>query len=132
MGAGFGIFNPATNQYLTVLADALTKTAMLPAKQQTTVPVFESVFGAGMAGIFYVQPSAGGTISRNNGTGTIDEFKIGSDAWHVPQLVKGSSQDKKDSRYLVTIKAASDVPVSLRTMSVPIPGMSYSGYPSIS
>ena len=131
--AGFGIFNPATNQYLTVLADALTKTPMLPAKQQTTVPVFESVFGAADGWNLYVQPDAGGTISRNNGTGTIDVTKIGSDAWHV-QLVKAPVKIKKDSRYLVTIKASSDVPVSFTNYvgKNSDPWNSYSGYKSIS
>ena len=106
---------------------------MLPAKQQTTVPVFESVFGAADGWNLYVQPDAGGTISRNNGTGTIDVTKIGSDAWHV-QLVKAPVKIKKDSRYLVTIKASSDVPVSFTNYvgKNSDPWNSYSGYKSIS
>jgi len=131
--AGFGIFNPTTNQYLTALSDALLKTPMLPAKQQTTVLVFEGNFSPGDGWNLYLQPAASATLSRSNGTGLINVTQAGSEGWHV-QLVKAPISLKKNSRYQVTIKASSDVPVSITNYlgKNGDPWNSYSGYKSIS
>jgi endoglucanase len=131
--AGFGIFNPSTNQYLTALSDALLKTPMLPPKQQTTVTVFEGNFGQGDGWNLFTQPGAIASISRSNGVGTIDISQIGTEQWHI-QLVKNNIKLKKDSRYLVTIKGSSNVPVSVTNYlgKNSDPWNSYSGYKSIS
>ncbi|HNR07995.1 MAG TPA: cellulase family glycosylhydrolase [Saprospiraceae bacterium] len=131
--AGFGIFDPFTNQYLTRLADALLKDPMLPAKPQTTVKVFESGFGPGDGWNLYVQGGAAASLSRTGGQGIVDVTQTSGTGWHV-QLVQNNIQLKKDSRYLVTVKASSNTPVSITNylgMNFS-PWGSYSGYKSLS
>jgi aryl-phospho-beta-D-glucosidase BglC (GH1 family) len=131
--AGFGIFNPTTNQVLNSLADALIKNPMLPAKQQNTVTVYQSNFNQNEGWSLQVQPNAGGTLTRSNGDANIEITKAGTEGWHI-QLIKNNIKVKKGSRYQVTIKASSTVPLSItnyigRNAS---PWDSYSGYKSIS
>ena len=131
--AGFGIFNPTTNQVLNSLADALIKNPMLPAKQQNTVTVYQSNFNQNEGWSLQVQPNAGGTLTRSNGDANIEITKAGPEGWHI-QLIKNNIKVKKGSRYQVTIKASSTVPLSItnyigRNAS---PWDSYSGYKSIS
>lgn len=131
--AGFGIFNPANNQYLTPLADALLKTPMLPAKPQNIIKVFEGFFGNGDGWNLSAQSTAAAGFTRNNGQGIIDVTTPSTEGWHI-QLTKSNIRIKKDSRYLVTVKAAATVPVSItnyigRNGS---PWDSYSGYKAIS
>lgn len=131
--AGFGIFNPSSNQYLTRLADALLKDPMIPAKPQTTVKVFESSFGPGDGWNLYAQGGAAANLTRSNGQATVDVTQTSGTGWHV-QLVQNNIQLKKDSRYLVTVKASSNVPVSITNylgMNFS-PWSSYSGYKSLS
>ena len=131
--AGFGIFNPASNQYLTSLSDALLKTPLLPPKQQSTVTVFESIFGTGDGWNLQVQSPASAAITRSNGTANIDVTQGSTEGWHV-QLVKAPISLKKGSRYQVTIKAFANVPVSITNYigKNGDPWNSYSGYKSLS
>lgn len=131
--AGFGIFNPGTNQVLTSLADALIKNPMLPAKQQNTVTVYQSDFNENEGWNLQVQSNASGSLTRSNGEANIEINRAGTEGWHI-QLVKNKIKLIKGSRYQVTIKASSTVPVSItnyigRNAS---PWDSYSGYKSIS
>ncbi len=131
--AGFGIFNPSTNQYNTTLADALLKTPLLPAKMQTTVTVFEGNFGPADGWNLQVQSPASATLSQANGTGTIDVTNASNETWHI-QLVKAPIALKKNSRYVVTVKASANVPVSITNYigKNGSPWNSYSGYKSLS
>lgn len=131
--AGFGIFNPATNQVLHSLADALIKNPMLPAKQQNTITVYQSNFNQNEGWNLQVQSNAGGSLTRSNGDANIEITRAGTEGWHI-QLIKNNIKVKKGSRYQVTIKASSTVPLSItnyigRNAS---PWDSYSGYKSIS
>jgi len=131
--AGFGIFNPGTNQVLTSLADALIKNPMLPAKQQNTVTVYQSSFNENEGWNLQVQSNAAGTLTRSNGEANIEITRASTEGWHI-QLVKNNIKVKQGSRYQVTINASSNVPVSItnyigRNAS---PWDSYSGYKSIS
>ena len=131
--AGFGIFNPASDQYLTRLADALLKDPMIPAKPQTTVKVFEGNFGPADGWNLYAQGGAAASLNRSNGQGIVDVTQSSGTGWHV-QLVQNNIQLKKDSRYLVTVKASSNMPVSITNylgMNFS-PWGSYSGYKSLS
>jgi len=131
--AGFGIFNPATNEFNTRLADALLKDPMYPAKQQSTVTIYEGSFGQNDGWNLYVQPNAAASLTRTNGQGVIDVTIPSNDGWHV-QLVQNNILLKKDSRYQVTIKASATVPVSITNylgMNF-APWGSYSGYKSLS
>lgn len=131
--AGFGIFNPGSNQVLTSLSDALIKNPMLPARQQSTRLVYQSDFNNNEGWFLGVQPSASASFIRLNGEGIVDITRASTEGWHA-QLTKANIKVKKDSRYQVTIKASATVPVSItnyigRNSS---PWDSYSGYKSLS
>ncbi len=131
--AGFGIYNPVTDQLLTPLANALLNDPMSPAKPQSTITIFEGNFGAGDGWNLSIQPDASATLIRENGNGIVDITKSAIDGWHI-QLTKNNIALKQNSRYQVTIKAGATVPASVtnylgRNAS---PWDSYSGYKSIS
>lgn len=130
--AGFGIYNPSTNQYLTPLVDALLKSPMSEPVVVKTKKIFESKFDATDTDwSLNVQPQAKATFARNTGTATVDVTQASADAWHV-QLVKNDVPLKKDSRYLVSFEASAsaDVPITHYLGKAANPYNAYSGYKS--
>ncbi|MFN4145408.1 MAG: cellulase family glycosylhydrolase [Runella sp.] len=128
--AGFGIFNPVTNQYLQPLVDALLKNPMSEPIVVNTLTIFESRFDASdNAWQLNVQPQAQATFSRSNGTGVIDIRQISTEGWHV-QLVRNDITLRKGRRYLVSFegRANADTPLTHYLGRAAAPWNAYSGY----
>jgi len=106
--AGFGIYNPATKQYLQPLADALLTNPMSEPTIVETAILFESDFTAGdMEWYFGVQPQASAIYSTQDGIAEITVSRNSDNAWHV-QLIKNDIPLKQGSRYQVSFEAAAD------------------------
>lgn len=104
--AGFGIYNPSSNEYLQPLADALLKTPMAEPQIVKTEIIFESDFTANDNEWFLgVQAQAGGNYTKQEGTAEITVTQSSNSEWHV-QFVKNGISLKQGSRYLVTFEAA--------------------------
>lgn len=128
--AGFGIFNPSTNQVLTVLADAMLKNPMTNPKVVNVQKIFESKFNdADTEWSLGVQPQAKATYTKTNGTATINITQASTEGWHV-QFVKNDVSLKKNSRYLVSFEGSADVDVSVTNYigKNANPYNAYSGY----
>lgn len=132
--AGFGIFNPSTNQYLSPLVDALLKAPMPEPVVVKTKKIFESKLDAtDTEWNLYLQPQAKATFSRANGKATVSVTQASPDAWHV-QLVKNDIPLKKGSRYLVSFDASAspDATIVQYLGKASSPYNAYSGYKAYS
>lgn len=129
--AGFGIYNPATQQYNTKLVDALLKNPMPSAKVLPSKVLYQSDFSTNDGWNLGVQPTSTATFSRNNGL-NIDVKTASKDGWHV-QLTKANIPILNKKRYLVSIKAKADKDVSVTNYigKNASPYNSYSGYSSL-
>ena len=130
--AGFGIYNPATGQYLQPLADALLTMPMSPPIMVNTQVVFESDFSsADNEWEFYTQPGAAGTFTTADGTAQVVVTQSSNTGWHI-QLVKNNLLLKQGSQYLVTFEAAADQNMGFTNYLGKASGdyASYSGYKS--
>lgn len=130
--AGFGIYNPSTDQYVSSLVDALIKNPMPDAKKLSTKEIYKSNFSNGNDGWnLAVQPTASASLSRNNNTLNIDVKTATKDAWFV-QLTKTNIALENKKRYLVTCKVFANKTTSVTNYlgKNASPYNSYSGYPS--
>lgn len=129
--AGFGIYNPATQQYNTKLVDALLKNPMSSAKILPSKILYQSDFSTNDGWNLGVQPTSTATLSRNNGL-NIDVKSASKDGWHV-QLTKANIPILNKKRYLVSIKAKADKDVSVTNYvgKNASPYNSYSGYSNL-
>lgn len=129
--AGFGIYNPATQQYNTKLVDALLKNPMSSAKVLPSKILYQSDFSTNDGWNLGVQPTSTATFSRNNGL-NIDVKTASKDGWHV-QLTKANIPILNKKRYLVSIRAKADKDVSVTNYigKNASPYNSYSGYSNL-
>lgn len=128
--AGFGIFNPTTNQYLTPLVDALLTNKMAEPTVLKTTMLYESIFLNGDSGwSLAVQSQAAGTFNTSNGQANITITKSSTDAWHI-QFLKPNIPLKKGKRYLVSFEARADKPIGITNYigKASDPYNAYSGY----
>ena len=128
--AGFGIFNPTTNQYLTPLVDGLLTNKMAEATVLKTTVLYESIFSNGDNGwSLAVQSQAAGTFNTSNGQANITITKSSTDAWHI-QFLKPNIPLKKGKRYLVSFEARADKPIGITNYigKASDPYNAYSGY----
>ena len=128
--AGFGIFNPTTNQYLTPLVDALLTNKMAEATVLKTTVLYESIFSNGDNGwSLAVQSQAAGTYNTSNGQANITITKSSTDAWHI-QFLKPNIPLKKGKRYLVSFEARADKSIGITNYigKASDPYNAYSGY----
>ena len=130
--AGFGIYNPTTQQYNTKLVDALLKNPMTSAKSLPSKVVYQSEFGSTDGWVLGVQPTSTASIARSTGNLNIDIKSASKDAWHV-QLTKSNIALTNKKRYLVSIKAKADKEVSTTNYigRNAAPYNSYSGYSTL-
>lgn len=130
--AGFGIYDPATNYYLTPLIDALVKNPMPEAVEVTLTKLVESTFTpADNVWQLYIQPQANATFSKANGIATINIMKASDEQWHV-QFVHNGIPIKNKVRYLISFdaEASSEAAITSYVGKSSSPYTAYSGYKS--
>jgi len=129
--AGFGIYNPSTNQYNTQLIDALLKNPLSDPVIVNTTKIYESKFDASDVWSLGVQPQAKATYSNQNNVATVEVTQASNDGWHV-QLVRNNISLKKGKQYLVSFDASAnnDTPITNYIGRASDPWNAYSGYKS--
>jgi endoglucanase len=132
--AGFGIFNPGTNQYVQPLVDALLKSPMPPAKSQFGVTLYESNFATGSQGwTIQAHGEASATMQLANKAIVVDIRRVTAQSWQV-QLLKDKLTLVKNRQYRVSVRGFSSVPHTFTVYAgkASAPYNSYSGYKSLS
>lgn len=132
--AGFGIYSPTTNQYLTPLVDALLKNPMSAPVVVNTQTIVESKFdNSDNSWNLSVQPQAKATYTKNSGAAMVDVTQISTEGWHV-QFVKNEIPLKKGRRYLVSFEASSTLETAITNYigKASSPFNAYSGYKGFS
>lgn len=130
--AGFGFFDPKTNQVNEELVNALLHNPMPEPVKTETVTVYQSDFSQGSHGWnLQVSEPAQATMERAGNALKINVKKTSADAWHV-QLSRGNIPLKKGKQYLVTfgVESAIPAPISAYTGMTRSPWSSYSGFSS--
>lgn len=130
--AGFGIYNPASGQYLQPLVDALITKQITDAKELKTAIIYESDFNSTTnKWDLYVQPTASATVISQENYANISVQKASSDGWHV-QYVKNEIPLKRGKRYLVSFDAKANVDLAITNYIGQASGSysAYSGYKS--
>jgi endoglucanase len=132
--AGFGFFNPSTNQYKQDLVDALLKNPMPPAVETKADTKYQSDFSTGNDGWnLGVTSPAMASFVRENNQAKISITNPSASSWHV-QFVRNNILLIKGKKYLVSFDAYADKNIGLTSyvgQSVD-PYGSYSGYPGVS
>lgn len=108
--AGFGIYDPATDEYNNALVDALLHNEMPAPLAVTATPVYTSNFSSGTDGwSLGLQGGGAGSVSASNNALNISITSPGTEGWHV-QLVKNNIPLEKDKLYRITFtgKAEAD------------------------
>lgn len=132
--AGFGFFNPSTNQYKQDLVDALLKNPLPPPVETKAQTIYQSNFSSNNDGWnLGVTSPAMATFVRENNEAKINITATSNSSWHV-QFVRNNITLQKDKKYLVTFDGYADKDMGLTSyvgQSVN-PFGSYSGYPGVS
>jgi endoglucanase len=105
--AGFGIYNPATKQLLTPLADALLHNPMPSSVPTEAILLYKSNFTSGSDGWsvnFNPVNGAAGSWNRTGGKMNIYPTNGGTEGWHV-QAIRGGISLEKGKTYSVTFSA---------------------------
>jgi len=132
--AGFGIYDPATEQYLTPLVDALLHNEMPEATPVVAIPVYASDFSSGTDG--WVIQNGGGassSLTASDGKLNVSIANAGTETWHV-QLIKRNIPLEQDKMYRVSFKAVANANRSATFYAGrdSDPWNAYSGYNGIS
>jgi endoglucanase len=105
--AGFGIYDPNKNTYLTALVDALIKNPISEAEELKTTTIYKSDFSSNNGNWnLSTQPSATANISNADSSAIINITKASTEGWHV-QFTKNEIFLKKGKRYMVSFDAKS-------------------------
>ncbi|GHB78610.1 cellulase family glycosylhydrolase [Persicitalea jodogahamensis] len=132
--AGFGIFNPTTNQYLQPLVDALLHDSLPPPAPVASVSLYESTFESTLSGWnLYTQAGAQAQMQQNNGALRVEVQKIAAQDWQV-QLVRNNFSLVKGQLYRVVMRgsASASLPFSCSMGKASDPYTGYSDYKSLS
>ncbi len=128
--AGFGIYNPATGQYLQPLVDALVKNPISAANEIKTNTIYESDFRTNTNNwSLNVQSSATANFVLKENAANIEIKKSSTDGWHV-QFVKNDIPLKKGKRYMASFEAKGDADIGITNYIGQASGTygAYSGY----
>lgn len=106
----FGIYNPATGEYLQPLVDALLHNPLPEAVPTQAITIYESDFGKEQLDdwFFQITSDAQGYLSVVNNTLNLDLIAQGPETWHL-QLLKFNVPLKKGEQYRLTFTASSTV-----------------------
>lgn len=106
--AGFGIYNPTSEEFLEPLVDALLHNEMPEPTPVFSTPLYTSNFTSGTDGwSFNAQGGASGSISASNGKLNVNLTSGGSEAWHA-QLVKNNIPLETNKMYRISFKGTAD------------------------
>lgn len=127
--AGFGIYNPDTEEFYQPLVDALLNNTMPEPTPVDYLSVYESNFTEDADGwSFYTQGGANGNMFHEDQSLIIETEVTGSEAWHA-QAVKTGINLEQGAMYRLSILAQADnsinIPVYVGKASSP--WTSYSG-----
>lgn len=128
--AGFGFFDPNTNQYNQRLVDALLKNPLPEPTVTETKVIYESDFASGNSDWnLQVGGTAEATFIVEDNKAKIDVTNVDAEVWRV-QFVLNNIALEKGKRYLVSFKARAtqDVSISSYLGQSASPWNSYSGY----
>jgi len=113
--AGFGIYDPATGQLRTPLAEALLRNVMPQPAQVVATPVYTSNFRNGNDGWFLgKQAGANGSLSNTGEKLEIAVLSGGTESWHL-QLTRGNLQLQQGVMYRVSFRASAAAPRTINT-----------------
>lgn len=113
--AGFGIYDPATGQLRTPLAEALLHNPMPQPAQVVATPVYTSNFRNGNDGWFLgKQAGANGSLSNTGEKLEIAVLSGGTESWHL-QLTRGNLQLQQGVMYRVSFRASAAAPRTINT-----------------
>jgi endoglucanase len=132
--AGFGIYNPTTQQLNTPLVNALLHNEMPTPKPVVAVPVYTSNFSGGTDGwVLTTQGGANGTLTPSDGKLYVSIANSGTESWHV-QLVKGNIPLHIGKMYRLSFAAQAETGRSATFYAgrASSPWNAYSGYYGIS
>ena len=132
--AGFGIYNPTTEELVPPLVDALLNNEMPEPIPIFATPIYSSNFSDGTDGwVLNTQSGASGSLSASNGELNVSITNVGTESWHV-QLVKNNIPLEKDNMYRISFKAkaAANRSATFYAGKASDPWNAYSGYNGIS
>jgi endoglucanase len=108
--AGFGIFNPATNQYVQPLVDALLSSPMPPPTSLFSLGLYQSTFSQNTDGWnLYTQPGTSARRLPSSDALRVEVQQIATQGWQV-QLVRNNFSLVKGQLYRVILRGSASVP----------------------
>lgn len=111
--AGFGIYNPANQQYFTYLVNALLHHKMPEPIPVVATPVYASDFSSGSNGWSLTQQGdASGNLSASSGKLHVSISTGGAELWHL-QLVRNNLLFEKDKLYRISFTGEAQADRSL-------------------
>lgn len=128
--AGFGIYNPQTEQVITELADALLVNPMPQPTPIELTPVYISNFSSGVDGwILNSSNGASGSLEAQSGNLNLSLTSGGTQVWHA-QMMKTPIALVKNKLYRLSFKGSSPSPrgASIYIGRASNPYDAYSGY----
>ena len=132
--AGFGVYDPDTEEFVDPLVDALFSNEMPDPIPVYKTELYSSDFSSNTDGwVLNVQQGASGTIGVSNNALNVSLSNGGTEGWHA-QLVKSNILLEQGEMYRVsfTAKAAENRSASFNVGKASSPWNSYSGYNGIS
>ena len=132
--AGFGIYNPATDELLNPLVDALTYNLMPEPTPVTATPIYISNLSGGTDGwTISLQGGASGSLTATGGKLNVAITNGGTESWHV-QVVKNNIPLTKGKMYRISFKAQATAnrTATFYAGKASDPWNAYSGYNGIS
>jgi aryl-phospho-beta-D-glucosidase BglC (GH1 family) len=132
--AGFGIYNPTTQQFVSPLVNALLHNEMSEPTPVLSTSIYTSNFSTGVDGwSLSNQGGAAGSLVATGGKLDVSITNGGTEGWHV-QLVRSNIPLEKDKLYRISFKiqATADRSATFYAGKASDPWNAYSGYNGIS
>jgi hypothetical protein len=131
--AGFGIYNPATEEYIPGLVDALMHNEMPEPTPVFATPVYTSDFSLDANGWSLIaQGGAAGSLSVGNNRANVSIASAGTETWHL-QLVRNNIPLQKGKLYRLSFTghAQADRSITFYAGRASDPWNAYSSYNSV-
>jgi endoglucanase len=132
--AGFGIYNPTTEEFINPIVDALTYNLMPEPTPVSATPIYTSNFSNGTDGWTITnQGGAASSLAATGGKLNVSITNGGTEGWHI-QLVRSDIPLTKGKTYRISFKAqaAANRSATFYAGKASDPWNAYSGYNSIS
>ena len=132
--AGFGIYDPASQEYVAPLVDALLHNEMPEATPVFSSPVYTSDFSGGVDGwSLSLQGGAAGSLASSDNQLTVSIEAGGTEVWHL-QLAKNNIRLEQDKLYRISFsaKASAERGITFYAGRASSPWNAYSSYNGVS